>query len=74
MGFPLTRLVGVISLASGALLAALGPCQGKGTGEHALFRELHEVFVAGDLMLADSYYCTYFLIAMMLKSGCGCGV
>ena len=43
MGFPLARLVGVISLASGALLgAALGPYQGKGTGEHALFRELHD--------------------------------
>ena len=55
VGFPLARLVGVISLASGALLgAALGSCQGKGTGEHGLFRELHEVFVAGDLMLADT--------------------
>ena len=39
-GFPLARLVGVISLVSGALLGAtLGPCQGKGTGEHGLFRE-----------------------------------
>ena len=75
VGFPLARLVGVISLASGALLgAALGPYQGKGTGEHGLFRELHEVFVAGDLMLADSYYCTYFLIAMMQNRGGGCGV
>ena len=69
-GFPLARLVGVISLASGALLgAALGPCQGKGTGEHGLFRQLHEVFVAGDLMVADSYYCTYFLLAMMQNRG-----
>ena len=50
MDFPLARLVGVISLVSGALLeAALDPCQGKGTGEHGLFRELHEVFVSGDL-------------------------
>ena len=40
VGFPLARLVGLISLASGALLgAALGPCQGKGTGEHGLFRQ-----------------------------------
>ena len=70
VGFPLARLVGVISLSSGALLgAALGPYQGKGTGEHGLFRELHEVFVAGDLMVADSYYCTYFLIAMMQSRG-----
>ena len=50
VNFPLARLVGVISLASGALLgAALGPCQSKGTGEYGLFRELHAVFVAGDL-------------------------
>lgn len=69
-GFPLARLVGVISLATGAVLtAAMGPYQGKGTGEHGLFRELREVFVPGDLMLADSYYCSYFLIAAMLARG-----
>ena len=69
-GFPLARLVGVISLATGAVLtAAMGPYQGKGTGEHSLFRELREVFVAGDLMLADSYYCSYFLIVDMLARG-----
>ena len=54
VGFLLARLVGVISLASGALLgAAPGPGsrvpQDRGTGEHGLFRELHEVFIAGDL-------------------------
>ena len=27
------------------------------------------MFVAGDLMLADSYYGTYFLIAMMQNHG-----
>ena len=69
-GFPLARLVGVISLATGAVLtAAMGPYQGKGTGEHGLFRELREVFAAGDLMLADSYYCSYFLIVDMLARG-----
>ena len=50
MDFPLARLVEVISLVNGALLgAALGPCRGKGTGEHGLFRDLYEVFMAGDL-------------------------
>lgn len=40
-GFPLARLVGVISLAHGAVLeVAMGPYQGKGTGEHGLFRDL----------------------------------
>ena len=37
VGFPLARLVGVIALSNGAVLdAAIGPYQGKGTGEHGL--------------------------------------
>ena len=64
VGFPLARLVGVTSLSNGAVLdVAMGPYQGKGTGEHGLFRGLKEAFVEGDIMLADSYYCSYFLIA-----------
>jgi hypothetical protein len=69
-GFPLARIVGVISLANGAVLdVAMGPYKGKGTGEHGLFRDLRECFVAGDVMLADSYYCSYFLIADLLSRG-----
>lgn len=69
-GFALARIVGVISLANGAVLdIAMGPYKGKGTGEHGLFRELLECFVAGDVMLADSYYCSYFLIAALLARG-----
>jgi len=69
-GFPLARLVSVMSLANGAVLdMALGPYQGKGTGEYGLFRELLDCFVAGDVMLADSYYCSYFLIAALQARG-----
>lgn len=69
-GFPIARLVGVISLANGAVLdVAMGPYQGKGTGEHALFRELLKCFVEGDVMLADSDYCSYFLIAALTARG-----
>jgi hypothetical protein len=58
-GFPIARLVSVMSLANWAVLdLALGPYQGKGTGEYGLFRELLGNFVAGDVMLADSYYCS----------------
>ncbi len=68
IGFPLARLVGVIDLSNGAVLdAAIGPYQGKGTGEQGLFRGLRECFVAGDVMVADGYYCSYFLIADMLR-------
>jgi hypothetical protein len=70
VGFPLARLVGVIALSNGAVLdAAIGPYQGKGTGEYGLFRELKACFVEGDVMLADSYFCSYFLIADMLRRG-----
>lgn len=69
-GFPIARLVGVISLANGALLdVGMGPYQGKGTGEHGLFRELLECFGKGDVMVADSYYCSYFLVATWLGRG-----
>jgi hypothetical protein len=69
-GFPVARLVGVISLAHGAVLdLAVGACIGRGTGEHGLLRELLPCFVKGDVMVADSYYCSYFLIAALLKRG-----
>lgn len=70
VGFPLARLVGVIALSNGAVLdAGIGPYQGKGTGEHGLFRGLRRCFVEGDVMLADSYFCSYFLIADMRRRG-----
>ena len=70
VGFPLARLVGVVSLADGAVLdVAMGPYQGKGSGEYGLFRQLKDAFVEGDVMLADGYYCSYFLIADLLARG-----
>lgn len=70
VGFPIARLVGVISLSTGAVLdAAMGPYKGKGTGEYGLFRRIKESFIEGDIMLADSYFCSYFLIADMQARG-----
>ena len=70
VGFPLARLVGVIALSHGAVLdAGIGPYHGKGTGEHGLFRGLRRCFSEGDVMLADSYFCSYFLIADMQRRG-----
>lgn len=69
-GFPIARLVAVISLANGAVLdAALGPYKGKGSGETGLFRQLRECFDSGDVMVADSCYCSYFLVADMQARG-----
>ncbi len=44
-GFPIARLVAVMSLANGAVLdLAMGPYQGKGTGEYGLFRDCSAAF------------------------------
>lgn len=70
VGSPLARLVGVICLSTGALIdAAMGPFTGKGTSELGLLRQLEAAFSAGDVMLADAFYCNYFLIAAMQAAG-----
>jgi len=70
VGFPLARLVGVVSLATGAVLdAAMGAFQGKGTGEYGLFRRLQACLVAGDILLADACFCSYFLMADLQARG-----
>lgn len=69
-GCPMARVVAVISLATGGLLAAaMGPIKGKGTGEYGLYRRLRETFVSGDVVLADAYFCSYFLLADLLSRG-----
>lgn len=70
VGSPLARLVGVISLSTGALIdAAMGPFTGKGTSELGLLRKLQAAFCPGDVMLADAFYCNYFLIAALQAAG-----
>ena len=70
VGFPLARLVMVICLATGAALdAAIGPHQGKGSGELSLVRQVLGSLRAGDVMLADSLYCNYLLIATLMAAG-----
>jgi hypothetical protein len=70
VGFPLARLVMVICLATGAALdMAIGPHQGKGSGELGLVRGLLDGLKPGDVMLADALYCNYFLIADLMARG-----
>lgn len=70
VGFPLAYLGVVICLATGAVLqAAMGAQSGKGSGELALFGDLQTAFKAGDVMLADALYCSYFLVASMMACG-----
>jgi len=70
LGFPLVRMVLLFSLATGMLCdMAMGPYQGKETGEPALFRELLDRLAEGDIVLADRYYCSYFMIALLMELG-----
>ena len=70
VGFPIMRIVGVLSMATAACLGlAYGPYQGKETGEHALARQLLPLIHQKDILLADRYYCSYFLIAQVLAQG-----
>jgi hypothetical protein len=70
LGFPMIRLVVLLSLASAALLdMAAGPGAGKETGETALLRQLLDGVAAGDVLLADRYYCNYWLVALAQARG-----
>jgi len=69
-GFPLMRLVVVLSLAVGtALDAAMGRYEGKQTGELALFRALGDALDRGDVLLADRGFCSYFVVSAALARG-----
>ncbi len=69
LGFPLVRFVVLLSLASAMISdLALGPYSGKETGETALLRELMAGLEAGDVLLADRYYCSYFMICLLLAA------
>jgi hypothetical protein len=70
LGFPVLRLVALFSLAVGAVLdVALGPYQGKQTGEPSLFRALHHHLGDGDVLLADRYFCGYCHLALVRQRG-----
>jgi putative transposase len=70
LGFPIARLVVLLSLATAMVKdLAIGPYAGKETGETALLRELLERFQRGDILLADRYFCSYFMIALLLERG-----
>jgi len=66
LGFPIARCVVLLSLATGMVCdLEIGPFSGKETGETALLRNLVQRLRDGDILLADHYYCSYFLIALL---------
>lgn len=63
VGFPMIRMVALMSLSDGTVIDfAHAPHKGKLTGEHALFRQMHNSINVGDIILADSYYPSYSCI------------
>lgn len=70
LGFPLARVGGLISLASGAVLGyAVAACKGKGTGEQTLLRSLLPRLAPGDILLADALLATWWVIADAVARG-----
>ena len=70
LGFPVARVVVLLSLATGMIAdLALGPYAGKETGETALLRQLFQRFGPGDILLGDRYCCSYFMIALLQEMG-----
>jgi len=70
LGFPIARILVVFSLAVGTVLeAAIGPYQGKQTSELALLRLVIGQFHAGDVVLADRFFCSYWVIAALQARG-----
>jgi Transposase DDE domain len=66
LGFPLARIAAVFSLACGAVLD-LGICRyaGKGQSELGMLRTLWNMFLPGDVMLADRLMCAWTEMVML---------
>lgn len=70
LGSPISRIVGVTCLASGAVInAAMGPYKGKGGSEHTLLRSLLPDLQCGDILLGDALYGSYFILAECMARG-----
>jgi hypothetical protein len=66
-GFPMLKLVGLFSLATGALLQAVhGPVR---VHEGQLFRQLWSYLTQGDVLLADRGFCSFGLLAALQQQG-----
>ena len=68
LGFPLCRLVGVICLSNGSVInASIGKYSGKGSSEQRLLRNMLTTFDAGEVVLGDAFYGTYFLLNSLIN-------
>jgi putative transposase len=70
VGFPLARACVVLSLATaGVCDLAVGPYEGKQTGETALRRGLLATFAPNDVVVFDRYFCSFMKLALLSQRG-----
>ncbi len=70
LGFPMIRVVVLLTFATASLVgAACGPCAGKKTAETGLLQQLFDRVRRGDVIVADRYYCSYWMVAMLQARG-----
>lgn len=70
IGLPIARACAILSAATAAVLdLAVGPYEGKETGESALLRRLLDSLQAGDLVIFDRYFCSYMMLALLSQRG-----
>ena len=69
------RCVGLYCMIPRAAVDLTGaPYCGEGTGETSLMRNLLDNLRCGDALVADSYYCTYWLLAACGAKGVAVGM
>jgi hypothetical protein len=70
VGFPIARACMVISLATACVCdVAIGPYEGKQSGENALLRDMLDTFDEGEVVVFDRYYCSFMMLAMLSLGG-----
>ena len=70
IGFPIARMVAVISLATACVIdATMGKYAGKGTGETSLLRQLMHCLNPGDIAVADRNFGNFWTTALLMQRG-----
>ena len=70
VGLPIARVCAVLSLATAAIHdLAIGPYQGKQTGENALLREILDCLAKGEVVVFDRYFCSFMMLALLKLRG-----
>jgi hypothetical protein len=70
VGFPISRLLALFCLSSGAVLdAATCAYHGKGNDEQTLLRSLLDRLEPGSVLVGDAFFATFFLLAELQRRG-----